>query len=591
MELFLIPFVGIAGLYFIKKQDEKRNIENFSKKEDLPNINTPDKNYSDTYQKQNTTDYTSNLINVNKYDNQFAYTDKYFTNSTDLDKKQEQKNTPTEYKSVTGKIVDINYFQHNNMVPYFGSKSHSNNKSNSNEATLDNYTGSGSQYKIKKESSPMFQPSINNEWANGMPSTTDFIQSRQNPSSKMANVKLFEPMQVGPGLGLSSDQKSSDQGYNNGMMARELWIDKNVDQLRSSNKTKSSGTTLYGREGPAKSYVSELGTIGIVEKNRVDKTFELGRDRLFTTTGVEKGQTLRPTTIERMVNRSTTSTDYIGNAGYSNSTKQMDSNYLPSRNIQNGPLPMLPANARGRNFANENDYGIKSNVSYANNRSINEKNDYFGIIGGTIKNILSPILDVLRPSRRENVLVNLRPYQDIKSSISSSYTFNEYDVPDITNRETMENSLNHMNITGSNLGAYQQTGITTPSKSRDITNSQYYSGNASSANSKPRTYEAEYNQRNNDNKSSTIHGRMSVGNLKLMGNTMNMTSKSNDDLLLNTRPVHGNRLTSMAPSINSMGITQGMDHNVNSKSQSDRNDGLHTQLNDNPYHYDINNIL
>ena len=47
--------------------------------------------------------------------------------------------------------VDSNYFQHNNMVPFFGSKSHSNNNSNSNEATLDNYTGAGSQYNTKKE--------------------------------------------------------------------------------------------------------------------------------------------------------------------------------------------------------------------------------------------------------------------------------------------------------------------------------------------------------------------------------------------------------------------------------------------------------
>ena len=170
-----------SGIIFYKNQDEKRNIENFSKKEDLPNINTPDKNYTEAYQTQDT-DYTSNLMNVNKYDNQFAYTDKYFTKSTNLDKKKEGKDTPTEYKSVKGKMVDINYFQHNNMVPYFGSKSHSNNDSNSNEATLLKYTGAGSQYKIKKESSPMFQPSINNQWANGMPSTTDFVRSRQNPS-------------------------------------------------------------------------------------------------------------------------------------------------------------------------------------------------------------------------------------------------------------------------------------------------------------------------------------------------------------------------------------------------------------------------
>ena len=36
-----------------------------------------------------------------------------------------------------------------------------------------------------------------------------------------------------------------------------------------------------------------------------------------------------------MVNGTSTTTNYIGNAGYSNS------NYLPIRNIQNGPLLLI----------------------------------------------------------------------------------------------------------------------------------------------------------------------------------------------------------------------------------------------------------
>ena len=584
MELFLIPLVGITGLYFIKKQDEKKKTtESFSKQNDLPNTDVPDNNYPDNIMNNNNLDPTSKLMNINKYDNQFAYTDKYFTNSS-----KNQNEDSTKYTCMTGETVNIDYFKHNNMVPFFGSKSHANNASNSNEATLDKYTGAGSQHNTKKESSCLFQPSTNNEWSYGMPSTTDFIQSRQNPSSKMSNVKLFEPIQVGPGIGLKADQISGDQGYNNGMMARESWMDKTVDELRPLNKQKSSGTLLYGHEGPAKSYITELGSIGTVEKNRVTKTFELGRDRLFTTTGIEKGETLRPENIERFVNRSTTSSDYIGNAGYLTSAQQMDSNYLPSRHIENGSIPMLPANAHGRNYANEYDYGNKSNTIYRNNRSINENTDYFGAIGGTIKKIISPILDVIKPSRREDIVVKLRPYQNLKGPISAS--LNQYDAPDITNRETMENSLHHLNFTGSNLGSYQQNGIRQPQNARDITNNVYYGGNANSQ-PKPRTYDAEYNQRNNTNKSSTIDGRMSMGNLNVMGNSMNMTSKKKDDLITNIRQVHGNRMIIQSPSVNEMGLVQGLDHHNHSKSQENRNEGLHNQLNENPYHYDITNIL
>ena len=39
-------------------------------------------------------------------------------------------------------------------------------------------------------------------------------------------------------------------GYNNGMMAREKWMDKQVDDLRVANKQKASGIGLLGYEGP-----------------------------------------------------------------------------------------------------------------------------------------------------------------------------------------------------------------------------------------------------------------------------------------------------------------------------------------------------
>ena len=75
---------------------------------------------------------------------------------------------------------------------------------------------------------------------------------------------------------------------------------------------------------------------------------------------------------------------------------------------------------------------MKSNTSYRNNRSINENNNYFGVLGGTLKKIISPVLDILRPSRREDIVVKLRPYQNIKAPVMNSYTFNQYDAPEIT---------------------------------------------------------------------------------------------------------------------------------------------------------------
>lgn len=586
MELMIVPIIGIAGMYLINKQDKKRKSdESYRNMESLPNTDVNDKNYPNDYVEQET-DVTSKLSTQNRYDNPDVYTDKYFNQS--MIKDSSSSSSSSDYTSLTGQPVDLGYFRHNNMAPYFGSKVHSNNESNSSESTLDNYNGSGSQHISKKEQSPMFQPGENNDWAFGMPSTTDFIQSRVNPSTKMANVKPFESIQVGPGLGLGADTKCGDNGFNNGMMARDKWIDKGVDELRVANKSKSTGLGMLGYEGPAKSYITERADIGIVEKNRVTKTFEMGQDRLFTTTGAEKGYTLRPIPVERNVSRPDTSKDYTGAAGYS-SAAPMGGIYMPSTNNELGPVSVLPAYAGGKGGGYDEDYGKKSNTLYPNNRATMNDDSYFGAVGGAIGSVISPLLDILRPSRRENTVGTLRPYQNAKSSVSNSYVYNPNDQPDMTNRETTENSKNHLNVKGNQSGGYETTGVTEPHNARELTSDVYYGGNAQSANSQARTYDAEYNQRNNAIKSSTIDGRMVPGNMKLMNSNINMKSKPKDNLLINKRPVEG-KFPNQTPTIQAMGNVQGQSHQLYTGSHLDRTDGsVMSQLNDNPYNLNIIN--
>ena len=70
-----------------------------------------------------------------------------------------------------------------------------------------------------------------------MPNQNDFYQSRVKPSMKIANVKPWEEVRVGPGL----DQGYGSQGtlgFNSGMEAREKWIDRGVDELRVKTNPK-----------------------------------------------------------------------------------------------------------------------------------------------------------------------------------------------------------------------------------------------------------------------------------------------------------------------------------------------------------------
>ena len=86
------------------------------------------------------------------------------------------------------------------MEPYYGAKIRGTTTgANMHENVLDNKIGGGSQYFSKTEQAPLFRPQDNMHLPNGMPNQNDFYQSRVLPSMKIANVKPWEEIRVGPG--------------------------------------------------------------------------------------------------------------------------------------------------------------------------------------------------------------------------------------------------------------------------------------------------------------------------------------------------------------------------------------------------------
>lgn len=593
MEFVILPLIGLGGLYIISNQEKKRvgqqlPVEGFDRNSDrrnaelLPNTDVPDVNFPDAI---SASDPTSQYSTINKYDGG-NYADKYFNYDfantkapipTDTDK--------STYKSLTGESVDLGYFRHNNMAPFFGSKSHENNAPNALESTLDNYAGAGSQHIKKTEQAPMFKPGENYQWAHGMPSSTDFVQSRQNSSMKYSNTKPFEEVRVGPGLGLGYTSEGSG-GFNSGLIGRDLYSEKNVDQLRVDSKQKASGLGMFGYEGPAISAIQQRPQMGIMEKNRVDRTFEMGMDRVFTTTGAQKGETLRPETVERFVNRPDTTVSYVGAAGQVNAGNTISGEYQEAHKQQLGALQMTPAYAAGHSGAYDGDYGIRGQTSYANNRSTTgfDGDGYFGILGGVIGTVVAPLMDILKPSRKENTIGTLRPYQNAKGHVERSYLFNPDDTAPVTMRQMSENSKMHMNVDAQQRGgAYEVTPQQLHPTIRPFT-SVSYTGIADSGAKGTRTYDAEYRQRNNDIKSSTIQGRMVPGNMKLFNGEINMKGKAQEDMLLNRRSADGAKYAE-TPGISTMGIVQGNSGMLYSTTGLDRNNGdVLGQLQDNPFH-------
>jgi hypothetical protein len=595
----VIPLFALSSLYIINNQSKKENFQ--TKRKVLPNVDIPNRNFPEESPIINSeTDLTSSLSTVNKFTNAGGvYTDKYFDPEKVAEralKTPANDTSPTpqsNYYSLTGDKVGADYFQHNNMVPFFGSNIRSSQvNANSGESVLDNYTGSGSQFITKREVAPMFKPQDNEQWAFGAPNNSDFYQSRVNPSMRMGNVNPFEQEMVAPGLGLGYTTGGSG-GFNSGAMMRDQWTDKNVDQLRVANKPKPGGNVIYGLEGPASNFISNGTTpeqMGVMEKHRPERSFEMfegdgSMPRLMTTTGREKGQTVRSEHIDRETSRQHSTTDYIGNANYQIGGEYVTGEYMPSHNQQLGDLPLAPANASGRNFAKEGDFEMGSKYAYPNNRTVNKQDAYFGMVSGGLHAAVAPLLDILRPSRKENAVGNLRPYQNPGTRVSNSYIFNPADRAPTTHRQTTEESKYVGGVNrNQNGGAYETTDHQSVNNSRTETGDFLYSGIAGGGDrySQMKSYEAEYNQRNNDIKSSTIDGRMVPGNMKLLNAHVNATQAQRDGMLVNKRAVAGT-MPVQTPDISNMGRLQGHDP-LYQNIQADRNNGdVLKALQGNPY--------
>ena len=569
MEL-AIPLVAVGGLYVASKQ--KR--ENFTGSK-IPNVDIKDKNYPPSFENKES-DHTSQLSTTNKYDTPHAYTDKYFNQNFAKDLENSYtgvdgaKTSSVTFTSLTGEQVEKDHFKHNNMVPFFGGSIRSKKlEANGNESILDNYIGSGSNYITKQEQAPMFKPGENYQYPNGTPNTTDFMRSRVNPSQLMANIKPFKEERVGPGLNLGYTTEGAG-GFNSGMMSRETWNAKTVDELHVLTNPKSTGNVILGYEGPANSAIKTMGSHGKQEKNRVERDFEMTQDRLFTTTGAERGPTQRSEQIDRNVTRPHTTTSYSGGATYGNSSIYVDGEHNDPHRIQLDSYPISGVSAVGTGNAKTYDYGVQSKMAYPNNRSSNNQDGYFGSVGGVINAAVAPLLDILKPTRKENVIGNLRPYENAKAEVSNSYLYNPNDKPLPTIRETTENSKLHMNINANQRGGAYEVTQHQPINNARIKQGDYlYVGNSSAAkgNQDMRSYDAEYNQRNNDLKSSTIKGRLSQGNMNLYSGNINQHSKPKDNDLLVKRPIakEGPKESISVHSMGRMNQAQPLSQNINNE--------------------------
>ena len=527
-----IPLIALGSMYILSNQDvtnkkyNKEGLTNMSQnKNELPtSINYPVASTSD------------DQLNVNKYSNPNQTTDKFFNQNNYSNIEQTNStfsvggSTKQNY-SLTGNAIDTDKFKHNNMVPFFGAKiKGATVDMNSSESFLDHMQGSGSQQIKKQEQSPLFQPHKNMQFANGSPNVSDFIQSRVNPSMRMANVKPWEEQRVAPGLNKGFTNEGSN-GFNSGMEARDSWLPKTVNELRVDTNPKIT-YGLSGHEGPASSLIKTAGnsqTQGKVEKNRPDTHYTVGPEKWFTTTGIEKAQKARGVELLHDVNRPSTSAEYFGSSTSNSEATYSKGEYEnPKRHVLD-PNHITNPNASGRYMPTDGDYGIQSYSSLPNNRSTTKNDKGFGGVSGVVSAIMSPVLDVLRPSRKENVIGNIRSTGNAGSIVSKGTVFNPADKPKTTIKEMNVSSLdfNHLNYEKQNSTGYLVSEHQPVHLQRDSTNISYSGVAGPKEQQAFMSYESAYMQHNNVNK--TYPNRPNQGGTQIFNQQDNITIHRRDE--------------------------------------------------------------
>jgi len=583
-----IPLVALGAMYIIsnqKKDKEKKTNEGFSSTK-RKNNTLLTKNYpvEDTTK----TRYSKEL---NYYSGATDNTEmpKYNAGSAATSQMSERK-----FNSLTGEEISPSELTHNNEVPFFGSSVTQSTKGY--EGLLDIYTGAGSQNIQKEEMAPLFNAQKDMDWTStqGMPSFTQFMQDRMrsNVTSKMNNTKPWDEVQVGPGLN-EGFSKEGTGGFNSGMEAREKWLPKNVDDLRVKTNPKNTyeGQLLgahVGKKGPR-------GEIGKVEKNRPDTYYIQGSDRWLTTTGSEKAQTIRSKNILRDVNRLTTSKEHFGTmASDNNGIYQKGVFEAPTKQTLEGPLKHLGAATvpNGWNPSGK-DYGKGSYTNLTNSRSLTgQKTQLGGAHNSTLNALVAPILDVLKPTRKQNVVGNMRPTGNVQSGITTKYpVWNPNDQPRTTIKEQTENSkfikpggwaINAGHTTNEHQPVYGQRDTTTCSAIGNPSGTE-------STGAKGRIYNAEYNANlNYDKEKISKVDRFNIGNTNKFNETTNYSyykSKSTNPCFTNAN---------MPKTTSSMSVLGAFSSNNSRESgnQYNRNSSeMLNAFNSNPYTHSLTNVV
>lgn len=351
--------------------------------------------------------------------------------------------------------VDIpaDAFVHNNMVPFFGSSVKQNVSSSANRHIVEKFTGEiGEDIRIKKrECSPMFerQKELGNIYGNK--TQTDYYLERMAQPRIRNNQRPFEPVKVAPGLnaGYGREGVGGFQQFE----VQEALRPKTVDDLRVSTNPKE---TYEGRVLPGAG-TAQRGKVGDLSREVKETFYENSSDRYFTTTGAFSKQTERPDVEVKDTNRTDTTREYKGDAyaaglnkapKLSGAVKETDRQQFEDFGFRN-----VEGDQYGK--GDEYDFGKESIVCKENERDNTVEKTYEGNVISLVKNIIAPLEDIFKNTRKEYTIQNPRPYGQLQPTFPDKITIKD---PNDVMRTTIKETTIHDTIeTGNIKGASRVT--------------------------------------------------------------------------------------------------------------------------------------
>ena len=176
------------------------------------------------------------------------------------------------------------------------------------------------------------------------------------------------------------------------------------------------------------------------EKYRPDTFFINTQDRWLTTTGAEKAGQLVPDYIVKPSTRNETTTYQHGTPNAVLKT----ASYVPKQHEQSKRIQLEGFDV-GHSTATRSaplqhkavDNNHNSHTNYENNRSINIQPQTFGSgFSKAIGSVIAPIMDILKPSRKEEYSCNMRIYGNMGGQVPENYVLTSGDVTNTTIKET-----------------------------------------------------------------------------------------------------------------------------------------------------------